>query len=108
MRRRALRCVLHACRARRAVVTVVGDAVVTVGDVAACSAARAPQAINDVCARYGALGKTVVLRHLSADCAALLRTLNGGRAAAPYQVFEVDPQSDPAYRVAVDHVRSPR
>ncbi len=58
----------------------------------------APQAINTLADKYGELGKTVHLRHLSSDCAGLLARLNGD--ARPYEVIESDPATDPVYEVA--------
>ena len=59
-----------------------------------------PQAINTLADKYGELGKTVHLRHLSSDCAGLLARLNGD--ARPYEVIESDPATDPVYEVAED------
>ena len=56
------------------------------------------QAINTLADKYGELGKTVHLRHLSSDCAGLLARLNGD--ARPYEVIESDPATDPVYEVA--------
>ena len=52
------------------------------------------QAIEDIAARYDALGKTVFLRHLSRDCYRLL-TKTG-------QLI-IDSHDDPKYGVAVDY-----
>lgn len=51
------------------------------------------QAINQICSRYGAENKTVIIKHLSAECASMLRALNG--KAAPYQAVVEDPNNDP-------------
>eukprot|EP00629_Pelagomonadales_sp_RCC1024_P017245 CAMPEP_0119285058 /NCGR_PEP_ID=MMETSP1329-20130426/31471_1 /TAXON_ID=114041 /ORGANISM="Genus nov. species nov., Strain RCC1024" /LENGTH=606 /DNA_ID=CAMNT_0007285759 /DNA_START=70 /DNA_END=1887 /DNA_ORIENTATION=- len=45
------------------------------------------EAINDLAARYGALGKTVHLRRLSSDCSTLLRRLSG-TAEVPYNIIK--------------------
>ena len=58
------------------------------------------EAINTLAERYGAAGKRVHLRHLSSDCAGLLRRLNG--EANPYEIIETDPSTDPVYEVAED------
>ena len=58
------------------------------------------EAINALADRYGALDKRVHLRHLSADCATLLTTLNGEER--PYELIEPDPINDPVYEVAED------
>jgi len=58
------------------------------------------EAINGLAQRYGDLGKTIRLRHLSSDCYGLLDRLNGG--ACSYELCEVDPMSDPVYEVAED------
>ena len=52
------------------------------------------QAIEDVAAKYAALGKTVRLRHLTRDCHKLL-TKSGQ--------LMVDSEDDPDYQVAVDY-----
>jgi len=57
-------------------------------------------AINELAQKYGALGKRVHLRHLSSDCAGLLRSLNG--EMPPYELIEADPLTDPVYEVAED------
>ncbi|KAH8066122.1 secondary active sulfate transmembrane transporter [Aureococcus anophagefferens] len=54
-------------------------------------------AINDVAARYAALGKTLRLRRLSPDCYELLAARNGAWSAL---VLEADADSDPIYEVA--------
>ena len=51
------------------------------------------EAIDKLTARYLAAGKTVRLRHLSADCVSLLKQ------AGPFCLHELD---DPTYRVAAD------
>jgi len=56
------------------------------------------QAINQVCSRYGSQDKTVIIKHLSAECASMLRALNGKNA--PYQAVVEDPSTDPKYDVA--------
>jgi SulP family sulfate permease len=53
------------------------------------------EAINSVADRYGEVGKKVHLRHLSDDCASLLRTLDDGDR--PYELIEADPTTDPVY-----------
>ncbi|KAH8073434.1 secondary active sulfate transmembrane transporter [Aureococcus anophagefferens] len=58
------------------------------------------EAINDVAARYAALGKTLRLRRLSPDCCQLLAARNGAWSAL---VLEADADSDPIYEVAVDY-----
>ncbi|KAH8083969.1 secondary active sulfate transmembrane transporter [Aureococcus anophagefferens] len=58
------------------------------------------EAINDVAARYAALGKTLRLRRLSPDCYQLLAARNGAWSAL---VLEADADSDPIYEVAVDY-----
>jgi len=55
-------------------------------------------AVNELSEKYGALGKRVHLRHLSTDCAGLLRNLNG--ELPPYELIEADPLTDPVYEVA--------
>ena len=52
------------------------------------------QAIEDLAAKYAALGKTLQLRHLSPDCHALL-----SRAGQ----LMVDSDDDPDYGLAVDY-----
>lgn len=59
-------------------------------------------AIDTICEKYGAQGKTVHLRHLSPDCASLLTRKWRGRTP-PYRVIEVDSASDPIYEVAEDY-----
>ena len=60
------------------------------------------EAIASVCARFGAAGRTVRLRRLSADCAALLDALHApGDAARAYQIVEVDAAEDPVYKSAI-------
>ncbi|WP_235913252.1 SulP family inorganic anion transporter [Oceanomicrobium pacificus] len=60
--------------------------------------ASALQAIEDIAAKYEALGKRVMLRHLSRDCHALLH--HAGQ-------LMVDSEDDPKYSLAVDYdVRS--
>ena len=58
------------------------------------------EVIHNVANQYGAQNKTVYLRHLSNDCAQLLRRLNKGRELPPYEVIESDPSTDPVYGVA--------
>lgn len=57
------------------------------------------EAIHNLAFQYGAQGKTVYLRHLSSDCAQLLKTLSDGNLP-PYEVIETDPSTDPVYGVA--------
>ncbi|CAJ1402379.1 unnamed protein product [Effrenium voratum] len=57
------------------------------------------EAINNVAAKYGELGKTLHLVHLSSDCAGLLERLNSG-TMPPYEIIEVDEATDPIYEVA--------
>jgi SulP family sulfate permease len=57
------------------------------------------EAINNICDRYGEAGKTVHLRHLSEECAILLRNLHGGDR--PYELIESGP-ADPVYGVATN------
>ena len=57
------------------------------------------EAINTVADRYGEAGKRVHLRHLSSDCASLLKKLNDGQLP-PYELIESDPATDPVYGVA--------
>jgi len=57
------------------------------------------EAINGLADRYGEIGKKVILRHLSYDCAQLLGRLHEG-GLPPYEVIDVDPKSDPIYEVA--------
>ena len=52
-------------------------------------------AIDDLASKYRDAGKTLRLRHLSRDCAALL-----GRAG---DLVEVDAETDPVYAVAADY-----
>ena len=63
------------------------------------------EAINDVSAKYAALGKRVHLRRLSSDCYQLLEKLNGKMADyATYELLlEADAATDPVYEVAVDY-----
>ena len=58
------------------------------------------EAINALAAKYATGGKRVHLRHLSSDCAGLLRRLNGFDPA--YELIEADPATDPVYEVAED------
>ena len=59
------------------------------------------EAINSVADRYGEAGKKVHLIHLSSDCASLLRKLNGkDNKLRPYELIELDPETDPVYGVA--------
>jgi sulfate permease, SulP family len=58
-------------------------------------------AINSLCERYGALGKTVHLQHLSKDCGELLQKEAGGKLP-PYELLETDKSTDPVYGVASD------
>ena len=65
------------------------------------------EAIASVCARFGAAGRTVRLRRLSADCAALLDALHApGDAARAYQIVEVDAAEDPVY-LSLIHISEP-
>ena len=57
------------------------------------------EAINNIADRYGEAGKRVHLRHLSEDCAILLRNLHGGDR--PYELIETDLR-DPVYGVATN------
>ena len=52
------------------------------------------QAIDDVAAKYGAVGKRVMLRHLSRDCHTLL---------AKSGQLMIDSDDDPDYQIAVDY-----
>lgn len=52
------------------------------------------EAVNKLTERYLKVGKTVHLRHLSADCRQLLQNAD--------EVIEVNIMEDPTYRVAVD------
>ena len=52
-------------------------------------------AIDDLASKYRDAGKTLRLRHLSRDCAALLE-----RAG---DLVEVDAETDPVYAVAADY-----
>jgi SulP family sulfate permease len=63
------------------------------------------EAINTIAERYGEAGKKVHLRHLSNNCALLLRRLNGGDR--PYEVIESDDETDPVYDVATRKVQRP-
>ena len=58
------------------------------------------EAINALAAKYATGGKRVHLRHLSSDCAGLLRRLNGFDPV--YELIEADPATDPVYEVAED------
>ncbi len=58
------------------------------------------ETINNIADRYGEAGKRVHLRHLSGDCATLLKTLNDGDR--PYELIESDSGSDPVYGVATN------
>ena len=57
------------------------------------------EAINSITDRYGEAGKRVHLRHLSDECAILLRNLHGGDR--PYELIESD-SNDPVYGVATN------
>ena len=59
----------------------------------------AVEAIGAVAARFGALGKTVVLRHLPSDLADLLRS-----DAGSYLLIESDKITDPVYSSAIHGV----
>jgi SulP family sulfate permease len=52
------------------------------------------QAIDDVAAKYDAMGKRVMLRHLSRDCHTLL---------AKSGQLMIDSDDDPDYQIAVDY-----
>ncbi len=52
------------------------------------------EALNALTARYSKVGKTVKLRHLSADCVGLLQNAQS--------LIEVNIEEDPQYKVAVD------
>ena len=67
---------------------------------ALAAASSSTPIVRSLARRYGELGKTVHLRHLSPDCAALLERLNG--ELPPYEIIESDPATDPAYEVAED------
>lgn len=54
------------------------------------------EAIEALVGRYESRGKSVVLRHLSADCVALLEKAKSK--------VEIDPVTDPKYHPAVDHL----
>ena len=54
------------------------------------------EAIESLVGRYAARGKNVLLRHLSADCRALLDKARSK--------VEIDPDGDPTYHPAVDHL----
>ncbi len=54
------------------------------------------EAINNICGKYGALGKKVHLQHLSKDCGDLLKAAAGG-ALPPYEMLESDSREDPVY-----------
>lgn len=54
------------------------------------------EAIESLVARYEARDKNVVLRHLSADCRNLLDKARSK--------VEIDPEGDPSYHPAVDHL----
>lgn len=58
------------------------------------------EAINNLAAKYGDLGKRLHLHHLSSDCSGLLEKLNG--TMPPYELIEADPKTDPVYEVAED------
>ncbi len=57
------------------------------------------EVINNIADKYGAVGKRVHLRHMSEECAVLLRNLDGGDR--PYELIESD-SSDPVYGVATN------
>jgi SulP family sulfate permease len=54
------------------------------------------EALNKITERYQKVGKTVQLRHLSADCRKLLSKAD--------QLIVVNILEDPSYRVAVDEL----
>lgn len=54
------------------------------------------EAVNKITERYAKVGKTVHLKHLSADCRKLLDTASA--------IIEVNYYEDPTYKVAVDEV----
>ena len=70
-----------------------------------CDKRRCRQAVHDegirreFAARFGALGKTVVLRHLPSDLADLLRS-----DAGSYLLIESDKSTDPVYSSAIHGV----
>mmetsp|Transcript_1983 Transcript_1983/g.2693 ORF Transcript_1983/g.2693 Transcript_1983/m.2693 type:complete len:620 (+) Transcript_1983:113-1972(+) len=59
------------------------------------------ETINTIADRYGEVGKKVHLRHLSNDCAVLLRRLHYGDR--PYELIEAD-KNDPVYGIATEKV----
>ena len=75
------------------------DVVVDFADSRVCDHS-ALEAINGIAGRYAEAGKRVHLLHLSSDCAALLRRLNGYDPA--YELIETNPREDPVYEVAED------
>lgn len=54
------------------------------------------EALNKITERYQKVGKTVHLKHLSADCRALLKNAD--------KIIDVNVLEDPTYKVAVDKV----
>ncbi|HMP92046.1 MAG TPA: SulP family inorganic anion transporter [Phnomibacter sp.] len=54
------------------------------------------EALNKLTERYKQAGKKLHLRHLSADCQALLKNA--------HDIFEVNVMEDPSYKVVVDNV----
>jgi SulP family sulfate permease len=61
------------------------------------------EAINTVSSRYSEAGKTVHLRHLSSDCATLLRSVIQGNENYSNTIIEPDPKTDPVYGIADDY-----
>lgn len=58
------------------------------------------EAINNIADRYGETGKKVHLRHLSQECAILIKNRHGGDR--PYELIESDAARDPVYDVATN------
>ena len=54
------------------------------------------EALNKITERYEKLGKTVHLKHLSADCRKLLKNAD--------KIIDVNVIEDPTYKVVVDKI----
>ncbi len=78
--------------------TVNEDPVEVIIDFRECRVADMSgiEALNKLTERYRAAGKTLHLRHLSADCRQLLKNAN--------EIIDVNIMEDPTYKVVVDNI----